>query len=187
LALSFAGGEARRPAPALAPALGPESFPPPLIGLSGGFAFRPRRPVAALRRDAKAALEESLGFSLDKRLQLRYMLLMEKKTAKKQASPPSSSSAEAPPQQTLLGWNCKGNVPDEVLKLFSIKSDRKVKIQKINKYRYIYEDTPIWNREKKQRTHKRNYIGKLDSENRFVMNKTYAARLKAEENKDGGA
>jgi len=63
----------------------------------------------------------------------------------------------------------------------------KQRTQKIKGTTYVYEDYPYWDREKQQTRHKRVYIGKLDAKGEFVPNKTYAAKMKLEEAKQGGA
>jgi len=55
------------------------------------------------------------------------------------------------------------------------------RVQNIKGVSYVYEDFPYWDTEKKQTRHKREYVGKLDSDGQFVPNKAYSARIKLEE------
>ena len=52
--------------------------------------------------------------------------------------------------------------------------------QLIKGVQYVYEDYPYWDADKKQTRHKRQYIGKLDSDGVFIPNKTYETRKKLE-------
>lgn len=61
------------------------------------------------------------------------------------------------------------------------------RVQIIQDTSYVYEDFPYWDTDKKQTRHKREYIGKLDENGKFVPNKAYAARLKLEEMEKKGA
>ena len=49
--------------------------------------------------------------------------------------------------------------------------------QRIKNTVYVFEDAPYWDTEKRQNRHRRNYIGKLNSDGEFIPNKSYAARL----------
>jgi transposase len=57
----------------------------------------------------------------------------------------------------------------------------KQRIQIIKGVPYVYEDFPYWDADKKQTRHKREYIGKLNSNGHFVPNKLYTARHKSED------
>lgn len=56
----------------------------------------------------------------------------------------------------------------------------KQRVQNIKGVPYVYEDYPYWDAVKKQMRHKREYIGKLDTNGQFVPNKAYAARQEVE-------
>ena len=45
---------------------------------------------------------------------------------------------------------------------------------------YVYEDTPYWDKEKRQNRHHREYIGKLGASGEFIPNKKYLARGQAD-------
>ena len=52
----------------------------------------------------------------------------------------------------------------------------KWKTQIIRGTRYVYEDYPYWDKDKKQNRHRREYIGKLGEDGGFIPNKKYLAR-----------
>ena len=52
----------------------------------------------------------------------------------------------------------------------------KWKTQIIRGRSYVYEDSPYWDKEKKQNRHRREYIGKLGEDGGFIPNKKYLAR-----------
>ena len=52
-----------------------------------------------------------------------------------------------------------------------------VKTQMIKGTEYVYEDTPYWDKTKKQNRHKRVYIGKIGRKGEFIPNKTFLARM----------
>jgi transposase len=56
----------------------------------------------------------------------------------------------------------------------------KVCTQRIKGILYAFEDFPYWDVQKRQMRHRRNYIGKLDSNGELVPNKAYASRLQME-------
>jgi transposase len=60
--------------------------------------------------------------------------------------------------------------------MYSINENKIVRTQNIKGVDYVYEDTPYWDKEKKQNRHRREYIGKIDENREFVPNKTYLAR-----------
>ena len=55
-------------------------------------------------------------------------------------------------------------------------SPQKQYTQVIKGVSYVYEDSPYWDKAKKQNRHKRNYIGKLGQNGEFIPNKSYLAR-----------
>jgi hypothetical protein len=67
------------------------------------------------------------------------------------------------------------------------KTHASQRVQVIQGTSYVYEDFPYWDTDKKQTRHKREYIGKVDENGKFVPNKAYAARLKLEEMEKKGA
>jgi hypothetical protein len=52
----------------------------------------------------------------------------------------------------------------------------KWRTQVIKGVNYVYEDYPYWDKDKKQNRHKREYIGKLGQDDRFIPNKKYLSR-----------
>jgi hypothetical protein len=57
----------------------------------------------------------------------------------------------------------------------------KRRVQRIKGVDYVYEDTPYWDKAKKQNRHKRDYIGKLGVDGEFIPNKKYLFRQKKSE------
>ena len=57
-----------------------------------------------------------------------------------------------------------------------ILNNKGVKFQEIKGVRYVYEDTPYWDKAKKQNRHERKYIGKLDGDGSFIPNKFFLSR-----------
>jgi transposase len=49
---------------------------------------------------------------------------------------------------------------------------------------YVYEDTPYWDKEKKQNRHMREYIGKIGINGEFIPNKKYSMRQQKEDAAD---
>jgi transposase len=60
--------------------------------------------------------------------------------------------------------------------MYNINEAATVRTQNIKGVDYVYEDTPYWDREKKQNRHRREYIGKLGENGEFVPNKKYLAK-----------
>ena len=58
----------------------------------------------------------------------------------------------------------------------NILNEKGVRTQLISGVKYVYIDTPYWDKAKKQNRHKREYIGKLDESGSFVPNKNYLSR-----------
>lgn len=56
-----------------------------------------------------------------------------------------------------------------------------IRTQIIKGVPYVYEDHPYWDSEKQQTRHKREYIGKIDANDVFIPNKSYAARQQLEQ------
>ena len=50
------------------------------------------------------------------------------------------------------------------------------KTQMINGVKYVYQDKPVWDANKKYGTHKRDYIGKM-VDGQFVPNKKYQLQM----------
>jgi len=57
-----------------------------------------------------------------------------------------------------------------------MKWNDKWKTQIIRGTNYVYEDSPYWDKDKKQNRHRRDYIGKLGEDGGFIPNKKYIAR-----------
>jgi len=65
-----------------------------------------------------------------------------------------------------------------------ILNKKGIRSQSINGVRYVYEEKPYWNKLKKQTRHSREYIGKLDADDRFIPNKQYLNRQETKELSD---
>ena len=61
--------------------------------------------------------------------------------------------------------------------MYKIPKSKNIGTQRIKNTVYVFEDSPYWDAEKRQNRHRRNYIGKLDSNGEFLPNKSYAAQL----------
>ena len=57
----------------------------------------------------------------------------------------------------------------------------KERTQLISGIKYVYEDMPYWDKEKRQTRHRRNYIGTLDDQGEFIPNKTQVAKQRINE------
>lgn len=62
----------------------------------------------------------------------------------------------------------------------------KKRTQTIKGTEYVFEDYPYWNKEKQQMRHKRVYIGKYDSDGKFIPNKFYKTKKKLDEMMEEG-